>query len=213
MLTLHHLNYSRSSRVLWLLEELGTPYELVSYERDASFRAPASLKALHPLGKAPVIQDDGLTLAESAPILSYIGRRYGGERLAPPAGTPEAAIHDEWLHYVESSAAFPVMMTVIGGMMGGLPEALGAFTRPEVKKALDYIAAGVGEGPYLMGADLTLADIQMSYLLAMAQSAGLLADAPTVAAYFARLQDRPAFQKAIAIGGPLVPSRGASSRT
>ncbi len=207
MLTVHHLNFSRSFRVLWLLEELDLPYELVRYERDAKFRAPADLKAVHPLGKAPIVQDDDLTLAESAPILSYLNRRYGGGRLSPPEGTPEAAIHDEWLQFVESSAAFPIMMTVVGGMMGGLPDALGKFSQPEVAKTFAYIADGVGEGPYLMGAKLTLADIQMSYLLATAEHAGLLEDQPVVAAYFDRLKAVPGFQKAIEIGGPLAPPR------
>jgi glutathione S-transferase len=207
MLTVHHLNFSRSFRILWLLEELQLPYELVRYERDASFRAPASLKAVHPLGKAPIVQDDELTLAESASILSYLDRKYGGARLSPPEGTPEAAIHDEWLHYVESSAAFPIMMTVIGKMMGGLPEGLGKFSEPEVAKTFAYIAEGVGEGPYLMGAKLTLADIQMSYLLATAESAGLLKDQPVVSAYFERLKAVPGYQKAIEIGGPLSPPR------
>lgn len=207
MLTLHHLNYSRSIRVLWLLEELGIEYDLVKYARDANFRAPAELKAIHPLGKAPVIVDGDLTLAESAAILTYIDRRYGDGRFSPPVDTDAAAIHDEWLQYVESSAAFPIMMTVIGGMMGGLPEGLGKFTGPEVQKTLDYIASGIGDGPYLMGEALTLADIQMCYLLGTAESAGLLADQPVVAAYFERLKARPAFIAATEIGGPLSPAR------
>lgn len=207
MLTLHHLNYSRSTRVLWLLEELGIEYDLVKYERDANFRAPAALRAIHPLGKAPVLVDGDLTLAESATILSYIDRTYGEGRFAPAADTPEGAIHDEWLQYVESSAALPIMMTAIGGMMGGLPDGLAAFVKHEVKKTLDYIAARVSQGPYLMGQDLTLADIQMCYLLETAQAAGLLADQPEVTAYFERLKARPAFAAATEIGGPLSPPR------
>jgi glutathione S-transferase len=197
MLTLHHLNYSRSIRVLWLLEELGIEYDLVKYERDENFRAPSALKAIHPLGKAPVLVDDALTLAESAPILSYIDERYGD------AG----AVHDEWLQYVESSASLPIMMTSLGKRMGGLPDGLAKFTGPEVTKTLDYIGAGVGDRPYLMGEQLMLADIQMCYILAIAESAGLLKEHPDVAAYLDRLRARPAFIAATEIGGPLMPAR------
>ena len=207
MLTLHHLNYSRSIRVLWLLEELGIEYDLVKYERDENFRAPPELKAIHPLGKAPVLVDDTLTLAESAPILSYIDGRYGDRRFSPPVDSDAAAIHDEWLQYVESSASLPIMMTSLGKRMGGLPDGLAKFTGPEVTKTLDYIGAGVGDGPYLMGEQLMLADIQMCYMLAIAESAGLLKQHPDVAAYLDRLRARPAFVAATEIGGPLMPAR------
>jgi glutathione S-transferase len=207
MITLHHLNYSRSVRVLWLLEELGLPYDLVAYRRDANFRAPPELKAVHPLGKAPVIQDGDLTLAESATILRYIDERYGDGRFAPAAGSAAEPIHDEWLQYSESSAAFPILMTLLGGRMGGLPDGLAKFTGPEVTKALDYIRDGIGEGPLLMGTDLTLADIQLSYILEIAQGAGLLQDYPTITAYLARLKERPAYAKAVEVGGPMMPVR------
>lgn len=178
MITVHHLNFSRSSRVLWLLEELGLDYELISYRRDAGFRAPPELKAVHPLGKAPVIEDGDLVLAESAAILAYINATYGAGRLAPPAGTRDAAVHDEWLQYSESSAGFPIMMTLIGGMTGGLPDGLRGFTAPELARTLDYLEQGVAPGPYLMGDAFTLADIQLSYLLASAEHAGLLGGHP-----------------------------------
>ena len=207
MLTLHHLNYSRSIRVIWLLEELGIEYDLVKYERDANFRAPPELKAIHPLGKAPVLVDGDLTLAESAPILAYIDERYGERRFSPPIDSDAAAVHDEWLQYVESSAALPIMMTSLGKRMGGLPDGLAKFTGPEVTKTLDYIGARVGDGPYLMGEQLMLADIQMCYILAIAESAGLLGDHPDVAAYLDRLRARPAFVAATEIGGPLMAPR------
>lgn len=207
MITIHHLNFSRSFRVLWLMEELGLEYRLERYERDESFRAPASLKAIHPLGKAPVIQDGDLTLAESASILAYINERYGEGKLAPDRGSDAAATHDEWLQYVESSAAFPIMLTLIGGMAGALPDKLASFASQGTSKTLDYIAAAVAPGPYLLGTSLTLADIQMSYLLATADHAGLLGDQPAVAAYLERLGARPAFAKALEIGGPMVPPK------
>lgn len=205
MITVHHLNASRSFRVLWMMEELGLEYRLVRYERDETMRAPASLKAVHPLGKAPVIQDGDLTIAESAAILAHVNARHGGGRLAPPVGSDAATVHDEWLQYAESSAAFPIMLTLIGGMTGGLPDALAGFAGQGVARTLGYIASGIVPGPYLMGDMLTLADIQMSYLLAVAEHAGLLQDQPAIAAYFERLKARPAFTKALEIGGPMTP--------
>jgi glutathione S-transferase len=205
MITVHHLNFSRSNRVIWLLEELGIPYELVKYERDGSFRAPAALKAIHPLGKAPVVADDGLVLAESAVILTYINDRHGGGRFAPKPGTQKRVLHDEWLHYVESSAAFPIMMTLIGNMMGGLPDGLWRFARSEVKKALDYTASGLTTAPFIAGEGFTIADIQFAYPLENAQQAGLLDDYAVLRSYLARLKKRSAYAKAIEIGGPMVP--------
>lgn len=204
MITVHHLNFSRSNRVIWLLEELGLPYKLVKYERDAHFRAPASLQKIHPLGKAPVIVDDGLVLAESAVILTYINDRHGEGRFAPKPGTQKRVLHDEWLQYVESSAAFPIMMTLIGKMMGGLPDALQAFAGPEVTKALDYVSSALVQSPYIAGDGFTIADIQFAYPLENAQQAGLLEDYAVLRSYLARFAERPAYIKAIAAGGPMV---------
>jgi glutathione S-transferase len=208
MIILHHLNFSRSIRVIWLLEELCLEYELVSYQRDAKFRAPNSLKSVHPLGKAPVIQDGDLTLAESAVILEYINEKYGNGRFAPAPGTRGRAVHDEWLQYVESSAAFPIMLTLIGNMIGGLPDNLQSFTGPELTKTLDYIANGVRPGPFLMGEPFTLADIQMAYPLENARPIGLLNEHGILLAYLDRLKERPAYAKALKIGGPMAPPRG-----
>jgi glutathione S-transferase len=207
MIILHHLNFSRSTRVLWLLEELGLDYQLVHYQRGAGFRAPESLKAVHPLGKAPVIQDGDLVLAESAIILSYINDRRGEGRFAPPVGGDARLIHDEWLQYVESSAAFPIMITLIGHMIGGLSDRMGQFAGPELNKAFDYIAAGIGDGPYLTGEAFTIADIQMAYLLDVAHGAGMLAGKSGLVAYLDRVKARPAFVRAIEIGGPMTPPR------
>ncbi len=157
MIQLHFLERSRAIRILWLLEELGTDFEMMQYQRDANHRAPASLRAVHPLGKSPVIVDGDLVLAESSAILRYIDARYGGNRFSPPGDSDAAAIHDEWLDYVEGSAAFPIMLTLIGGMTGGLSEKIGAFVAPERDATLRYIAAGVGKAPFLMGEQLTAA--------------------------------------------------------
>lgn len=209
MITVHHLNFSRSTRVLWLMAELGVEYQLVRHERDQNFRAPASLKAVHPLGKAPVLQDDDLTIAESASILAYVNTRYGDGRLAPATGTVEAAVHDEWLQYVESSAAFPIMMTLIGGMTGGLPVKLAGFAQDGVARTLDFIASRLGNGAYLMGDELMIADIQMGYMVAIADYAGLLGDRRILSAYLGQLMARPALAEALEVGGPMVPpSRG-----
>jgi glutathione S-transferase len=207
MLIVHHLNFSRSSRVLWLVEELQVPYEIKSYERDSNFRAPAALKKLHPFGKAPVIEDGDLMLAESATILSYINERHGEGRLSPPAGSSAAYVHDEWLQFVESSAGLSIMSIAIGGLTGGLPEGLGRWMSGEVNVSLKHISDRVAERTYLMGDELTLADVQMSYMLLTAQNVGLLADYPHVTRYLSRLEARPAYVKAAAIGGPMWPSK------
>lgn len=205
MITLHHLNFSRSTRVLWLLEELGVPYALKTYARDASFRAPAELRAVHPLGKAPILADDDIVLAESATILRYLEATYGDGRLIPAPGTQDRAIHDEWLDFAESSAGLPIMITLLGAMTGGLPNGLAGFTAPELAKTLDYIADRVTGRDYLMGDRLTLADIQISYLLAALRRAGQLRAYPAVTAYLERLEATPGLTRAIAIGGPMTP--------
>lgn len=205
MLTLHHLAYSRSLRVLWLLEELGLDYKLVSYDRTKEFRAPPELAEVHPLGKAPVIVDGDLTLAESSAILRYIEGKYGSGTLMPPTGTNERAIAEEWLDYVESSAGLPIMITLLGQRTGGLSDGMQSFADNQIKSTLAYISEGIGNGPFLMGEQLTLADIQMSYMLAVAEMAGALDNQPVIAAYFDRLKEHAAFQRAMARGGPMTP--------
>jgi glutathione S-transferase len=205
MLIVHHLNFSRSSRVLWLVEELQVPYQIKRYERDSNFRAPAALKKIHPFGKAPVIQDGDLMLAESATVLTYINERHGEGRLSPPVGTDAAYVHDEWLQFVESSAGLSIMSTAIGGLIGGLSEGFAGWMSAEVNVSLKYISDRVAQRTFLMGDELTLADVQMSYMLLTAQNVGLLADYPQVATYLSRLEARPAYMKAVAIGGPMWP--------
>jgi glutathione S-transferase len=208
MLTLHHLVTSRSSRVIWLLEALGTEYELVIHLRGPDMRALPDLAEVHPLGKAPAIVDGDLVLVESATILRYIAERYGNGRFMPPAGTRARAVHDQWLDYVESSLMPPMMTKLIGQMTGGLSEGLDRFATGEYGKAFSYIESGIGEGPFLMGKELTLADMQLSYCLAMAEISGMLQAHPGVAAYWQRLQTEPGYRRAIEVGGPLVPSFG-----
>lgn len=207
MISVHHLNFSRSTRVLWLLEELGLPYEIVRYERDANFRAPPELKMVHPLGKAPVIVDDGVVIGESAVILAHIDRAHGGGRFTPQ--DPVARVrHAEWLHYVESTAGFPVMTAVIGGRLGGLGAGMSGFVSATLAKTFDLIGGAVTESRFVMGEALTLADIQFVYILEMAENAGLLTDRPAIAAYLARLKAEPGCIRAIEIGGPMAPPKG-----
>jgi glutathione S-transferase len=213
MLTLHHLQYSRSSRVLFLLEELQIPYRLVVYERDAAFRAPKELEAVHPLGKAPVIEDGALKLVESAVILSYLNDRYGSSALTPAIGTHARAKHDEWLHYAESSAALPLVVTLMDMMLGGVSAGVGQFVAPELDKVFRHLGETLSHHPYLLGDELSLADIQFSYLIDLARSAGLLERHLLLRTYLERMLARPAFRRALEKGGPMVPSAGLQSVT
>ena len=151
MLTLHHLQASRSSRVIWLLEALGAKYNLVTHKRGPDLRAGADLKEVHPLGKAPALVDGDLTLVESATILRYVSERHGQGRFMPPANTNARAIHDERLDYIESSLMSPAMIKLMG--RGALPEHLDQFASRELDRALSYLSDGFGDGPFLMGAD------------------------------------------------------------
>ena len=205
MIRLHHLSFSRSTRIIWLLEELGLDYELVKYERDQNFRAPPSLAEVHPLGKAPVLVDGDLILAESGTILRYLETKYGDGRLVPAPGTPDSALHDEWLDFVESSAGLSMTLTVIGSMTGGLPGFLAGFAASELATTLQYISDRLADRSFLMGESLTLADIQMSFLIDVLRRTGQLGDYPLVSAYLDRLEQTPGMKKAIELGGPISP--------
>jgi glutathione S-transferase len=203
MLTLHHLEYSRSQRVLWLLEELGVPYELVRYQRTAEFRAPPELGKVHPLGKSPALVDGDLMLAESSVILRYLNDRYGEGRFTPRAGTPDYWRHAEWLEFVESSAVLPVMVGLLGRMTGEGGPGLDSFCDSETGKMLGYLADALSDRPFLMGEEVMLADIQMTYFLSMASTAGLLDSFPALQAYLDRLTQQPGFRRAESKGGPM----------
>jgi glutathione S-transferase len=208
MITLHLLAYSRAIRIVWLLEALGVEYEIVRYERDEEMRAPPELKAVHPLGKSPVIVDGDLTLAESATILRYIHDRHGEGRFTPPAGSAAHALHEEWLDFVESSAALPVLVALLDTMRGGVGPTMQGFAGPMLQSTLAYIAQGIGDKPFLMGDEVMLADIQLSYLLVAADAIGALAGHPQVAAYCRRLQAHPGFVRAVEVAGPMMAPRG-----
>jgi glutathione S-transferase len=203
MIVVHHLNDSRSERVLWLLEELGLPYEVVRYQRDAQTRlAPPELKAVHPLGKAPVVVDDGRTIAESGAILDYLIRRHGGGRLQPDPATPEYDAYMEWLQFAEGSAMLPLMLALYVGRLGEAGAPLQPRIQSEIANHLGYINAALEGRDWLVGDSLTAADIELSFIGEIARAQGLLKTYPAIDAWVSRFQDRPAYKKAVEVGGP-----------
>jgi glutathione S-transferase len=218
MITVHHLNNSRSQRVLWLLEELGVEYEVKRYERDArTSRAPAALRAVHPLGKSPVITDGALTLAESGAIIEYLADRYGEGKLAPPPDTPERLRYLYWLHYAEGSLMPPLLMKLVFNRVASAPMpffvrpiarkiAEGAMTMyigPEIALHLDYLEGELGRNTWFVGNKFTAADVQLSFPLeAAAARGGFGTGRPKLAAFVERIQARPAYKRALKRGGP-----------
>ena len=219
MLTVHHLNNSRSQRILWLLEELGLPYDIVRYQRDAkTMLAPPELRKVHPLGKSPVVTtDDGLTLAESGAIIETVVERYGQGRLAPAAGSPEALRYRYWLHYAEGSAMPPLLLKLVFDKIENTPmpffvkpiakaisgKAKSGFITPQITTHLDFMEGELGKSLWFAGDAFTGADIQMSFPVEAAQSrGGLNTSLPKLMAYLERIHARPAYQRALERGGP-----------
>ncbi|MFP2908912.1 glutathione S-transferase family protein [Pyxidicoccus sp. 3LFB2] len=207
MLKLHHLVNSRSQRVLWLLEELGLDYELVVYPRDPKTSlAPPELKRIHPLGKSPVLEDDGRVLAESGAIIESVLRRHGQGRLAPAQDSDAYDAYVHWMHYAEGSAMLPLMLSLYVGRLGEAGAPLKPRISSEVKNHLGYISGALGERDYLVGNTFTAADIQMSFVLEAARPTGALdsfESLPNLGTYLERLHARPAYQRATQRGGPL----------
>jgi glutathione S-transferase len=202
MIIVHHLNNSRSQRVLWLLEELGLPYEIKRYERDPKTNlAPPELKAITPLGKSPVIQDGPHTLLESGAILDYLIRRHGDGRLQPDPATATYDEYVQWLHFAEGSAMLPLMLNLYVGRLGEAGAALQPRIDAEVANYLGYLDSTLGRSPYLVGETFTAADIQMSFIGEIAKAFGKLGSYPNVAAWVERFQARPAYKQAIERGG------------
>lgn len=203
MIVVHHLNDSRSQRILWLLEELGLPYEIERYERDAATRlAPPELKAVHPLGKSPVVTDDGVTIHESGAIIDSVLRRHGAGRLAPPVGTPDYETHQQWLHYAEGSAMLPLMLFMYVGRLGEAGAPLHPRIEDELANHLGYIDRALKGRDYLLGKELTAADIQLSFVGEVAGAFGRFQTYPNIAAWVRRFQGRPAYRAALEKGGP-----------
>ena len=217
MITVHHLNNSRSQRVLWLLEEIGVPYEIKRYQRDAqTMLAPPSLREVHPLGKSPVVTDGELTLAESGAIIEYLVERHGGGQFAPASGTPARLRYAYWLHYAEGSAMPPLLLKLVFDRVeaGPMPffarpfaraiagRARNAFIMPQITRHLDYMESELGKFRWFAGDEFTAADIQMSFPLEVAvKRAGLGPSRPRLADFLGRIHARPAYQRALERGG------------
>ena len=226
MITVHHLNHSRSQRVLWLLEELEQPYEVKKYLRNATtMLAPPELLAVHPLGKSPVITDDAtddatddsITVAETGAIVEYLVERYGNGRLAPPIGTRARLQWRYWLHFAEGSAMPPLLLKLIFDRIPKAPmpffvkpiargicaKVLATMVEPNLKRQLDFMEAELGRSEWFAGAEFSAADIQMSFPLeAAAQRAGLDSSRPKLMDFLARIHARPAYRRALERGGP-----------
>jgi glutathione S-transferase len=202
LITLHHLNDSRSQRVLWLLEELELPYEIVYHRRDPQTRlAPPELRDIHPLGKSPVIVDAGRTVIESGAIVDYLIRRHGGGRLQPPPESPEYDEYQQWLHYAEGSAMLPMMLHLYVSRLGEAGAPLWPRIESEIANHLGYVNVALEEREFLVGDEFSGADIQMSFIGEVAGSYGKRSAYPSLDAWVRRLQDRPAYRKALARGG------------
>ena len=202
MLTLHHLNDSRSQRILWLLEELGTPYEMKRYQRNAETRlAPPELTAVHPLGKSPVITDGDLKIAESGAIVDYLIRTYGQGRMMPKAGTAEYEAYNEWLHYAEGSAMLPLMLNLYVSRLKEAGAPLHPRIDSEIANHLGYVDGALKGREFFVGQSLTGADIQMSFVGEMADVFNRIAPFPNLKSWLSRMHARPAFQRSIEKGG------------
>lgn len=213
MITIHHLNHSRSQRILWLLEELELPYQIKHYERDPkTMLAPASLKKIHPLGKSPALTDGEITVVESGAIVEYLIDTYGAGRLKPTA--PELLRrYRYWLHYAEGSAMMPLILTLVFQKIRSTPAPFflrplitgicktveSSFIRPQLKLHFDYVNAELSKGPWLAG-DLSGADVMMSFPIEAAVARGKQ-DWPELKAFVERIKARPAYQRALARGG------------
>ena len=217
MLTVHHLNNSRSQRVLWLLEELGVPYEIKPYQRDAkTMLAPPELRAIHPLGKSPVVTQGELTLAETGAIVEWIVDHHGQGRLAPPPGSAERVRWSYWLHYAEGSAMPPLLLKLVFGRLpAGAPALLrpvvnmiaaraqASFIDPNLKAHFDYWESELGKSEWFAGPEFSAADVMMSFPVeAAADRGGALAGRPRLAAFLEKIHARPAYQRALERGGP-----------
>ncbi|PXV56071.1 glutathione S-transferase [Dyella jiangningensis] len=217
MVTVHHLNNSRSQRVLWLLEELQVPYEIRKYQRDpCTMLAPPELRAIHPLGKSPVIEDDGQVVAESGAIIEYLVDHYDAGRLAPLPGMPERLRFTYWLHYAEGSAMPSLLLKLVASRIASAPMPFFArpiarqianklqatFVDPQLALHLRYVDKELAATGWFVGSEFSAADIQMSFPMEAAMARSGIADKlPNIAAFVKRIQQRPAYKRALERGG------------
>ena len=200
MITLHHLNRSRSQRIIWLLEELGVEYKIKAYQRDSvTSLAPDSLKAVHPLGKSPVIEDNGMVVAESGAITEYLIATYGNGKIAAPKDSAEAVQVSQWIHFAESSAMLPLLLKLFIMRDGGDMNFLPAYANSELAKILGYFNACLDGKIFLVGDTLTGADIMMSFIVQSLQNSGMIKAFPNIERYSENLETIPAYNKAKAL--------------
>ncbi len=201
MLTVHHLNDSRSQRVLWLLEELELPYTIAHYQRDATTRlAPPELQAVHPLGKSPVLTDDTSTIIESGAIIDFILRHYAQGKLRPNENSDEFDQLQQWMHYAEGSAMLPLMLRLYVGRLGDAGAPLAPRINSEIANHLGYVNKALAKQEWLLPSGFSAADVQMSFVGEAARQAR--AQFPHLDAWVKRFQARPAYQRALVKGGP-----------
>ena len=217
MIVVHHLNNSRSQRILWLLEELGLPYEIKRYQRDAkTMLAPPELRAVHPLGKSPVISDGDLTLAESGAIVEYLAEKYGGGKMIPAPGTAARLRYTYWLHFAEGSAMPPLLLKLVFDRIenGPMPFFIRPVARsiaqraknwivlPNIERILDFLEVELGKSAWFAGTEFSAADVQMSFPLEAASVRGGLNESrPRLWAFLKTIHARPAYQRALEKGG------------
>lgn len=202
MITLHHLNNSRSQRILWLFEELGLDYEVVKHQRDSVTRlAPDALKALHPLGKSPIIVDKGRTIFESGAIIDYVIDHHGAGALRPAAGTSDYIDYQQWLHFAEGSAMLPLLMAMYVSRLGAAGAPLHPRIDSQITDHLSFMEGHLEGRDFIVGDALSGADINNVFVLEAAASAGRLANYPALTHYLAKMQGRPAYQRGLERGG------------
>lgn len=216
MLTVHHLNQSRSQRVLWALEELNLPYQIVHYQREANMLAPASLKKIHPLGKSPIVEDNGHIIAESGAILEYLQEVGDPGQRFKPQDCEGKLQYRFWLHYAEGSLMSLMMIKLVLQMLGNSPVPFGlrtvgkvlgtgvqkAWLNQQIATHAEFIESHLARTPWFAGETISMADIQMSFPLFALLSRGGIASLPNITAWKARVEARPAWQQAIEKGGP-----------
>ena len=216
MITVHHLNNSRSQRILWLLEELRLDYEVKRYQRDAqTMLAPPELRAVHPLGKSPVIVEGDMVLAESGAIIETLADRYGAGKLAPAPGSPERVRYLYWLHFAEGTAQPPLLLKLLFDRIKSkapffvrpvaraiADKALGTFVLPNIARNLDFMESELGKSEWFAGPQFSAADIQMSFPLEASRARGGLDEKrPRLMSFLERIHSRPAYQRAVERGG------------
>lgn len=217
MITIHHLNNSRSQRILWLLDELSLPYEIKYYQRDPkTMLAPPELRAIHPLGKSPVLTDDGVTVAESGAIIEFLLEKYSRGRLQPMVLTPSWIDFKYFLHYAEGSAMPPLLLNLVFTQAPKAPmpffvrpiikafakKVKSSFIQPQLRSHFDFIEKHLEKNLWFAGEDFSAADIQMSFIVEAAVARGGAQDKPRMKAFLDRIHSRRAYQEALKRGGP-----------